>query len=87
MSHLMDVPIEHEHQGQKVFLKLVWRQPNDRVPVAVRVVQPSEIDGLGEIAAELSGPWDDYQAAIADGQAAAERWIRSQMTTRAVGRS
>jgi len=82
VSHLMDVPIEHEFQGQKVFLKLEWRHPNDRIPVAVRVVQPSEILGLGEVAAELSGPWDDYQAAITDAKAAAERWICSQMTTR-----
>lgn len=82
MSHVMDVPIEHEFQGQKVFLKFEWRHPNDSVPIAVRVVQPTEIVGLGEMAAELSGPWDDYQTAIKDAKAAAELWICSQMTTR-----
>ena len=84
MSHLMDAPIALEHRGHQVFLKLEWQRPNDEVPIAVRIVQPSEITGLGEVAAELSGPWSDYQAAIDEAKAAAERWISSQMTTREV---
>lgn len=79
MSHNRDVPIEHEYRGQKVFLKFEWGRPNDVAPVLFRVVESSEIPGLGNVAAEIAGPWDDYQAALAEAMVAAERWIDSQL--------
>jgi hypothetical protein len=79
MPHFMDFPVTCELRGMKVFLKFQWERPNDPAPVAVRVVQPGRIPGLGETAAQLTGPWDDYSAALADARAAARRWLESQV--------
>lgn len=79
MSHIRDVPIEHEYRGQKVFLKFEWERPNDVAPVLFRVIESSEIPGYGNVAAENAGPWEDYQAALSDAMAAAERWIDCQL--------
>ncbi|WP_232965959.1 hypothetical protein [Pseudomonas palleroniana] len=62
-----------------MYLKFDWRRPNDSAPVAAKIVEPAPIDGLGEVAAELNGPWPDYPAALDDAMAAAERWINSQL--------
>ncbi|MDE1530823.1 hypothetical protein PVE90_13960 [Pseudomonas carnis] len=62
-----------------MFLKFDWRRPNDQSPVAAKVIEPAPIDGLGEVAAKLEGPWPDYPAALDEAMAAAERWIDSQL--------
>lgn len=80
MSHNLDAPIEHEYRGWKVFLKFEWARPNDVAPVLFRVIESSEIPGYGNVAAEIAGPWEDYQAALSDAMAAAERWIDWQLT-------
>lgn len=79
MSHNLDVPIAHAYRGHVMFLKFDWRRPNDGSPVAAKIIEPAPIDGLGEIAAELKGPWPDYPTALDDAMAAAERWIDSQL--------
>ena len=79
MSHQIDVPIAHAYRGHTMFLKFDWRRPNDDAPVAAKIIEPAPIDGLGEVAAELEGPWPDYPAALDDAMAAAERWIDSQL--------
>jgi len=79
VSYIRDVPIEHEYLGQKVFLKFEWERPNDVTPVLFRVIESSEIPGFGNVAAEIAGPWEDYQAAIAEAMAAAQRRIDSQL--------
>lgn len=78
MSYRMDTPIAHEHRGYMVFIKFEWMRPNDEVPILARVVQAGSIAGLGDVAAELNGPWESYEAALADAISAAERWINSQ---------
>ncbi|MGY2271080.1 MULTISPECIES: hypothetical protein [Pseudomonas] len=62
-----------------MFLKFDWRRPNDDAPVAAKIIEPAPINGLGEVAAELKGPWPDYPAALDEAMAAAERWIDSQL--------
>ncbi|MEJ5280640.1 hypothetical protein WH299_15330 [Pseudomonas sp. MYb541] len=78
MSHQIDVPIAHAYRGHTMFLKFDWRRPNDDAPVAAKIIEPAPIDGLGEVAAVLEGPWPDYPAALGEAMAAAERWIDSQ---------
>ncbi|WP_430444891.1 MAG: hypothetical protein ACQZ2J_27715 [Pseudomonas piscis] len=79
MPHDLDVPVVHKHRGQTVFLKFEWDRPNDDVPAAVRVIQANQLHGVGDVAAELRGPWPGYQAALDEGIEAAERWINSQL--------
>ncbi|HJH21651.1 MULTISPECIES: hypothetical protein [Pseudomonas] len=79
VSHNFDAPIAHAYRGHVMFLKFDWRRPNDQSPVAAKVIEPAPISGLGEVAAELKGPWPDYPAALDDAMAAAERWIDSQL--------
>lgn len=79
MSHNLDAPIAHAYRGHTIFLKFDWRRPNDDAPVAAKIIEPASIDGLGEVAAELTGPWPDYPTALDDAMAAAERWIDSQL--------
>lgn len=79
MPHQLDAPIAHAYRGQTMFLKFVWRRPNDKAPVAAKIIEPAPIHGLGEVAAELMGPWPDYPAALSEAMAAAERWIDSQL--------
>jgi hypothetical protein len=79
VSHNFDAPIAHAYRGHVMFLKFDWRRPNDQIPVAAKVIEPAPINGLGEVAAELEGPWPDYPAALDDAMAAAERWIDSQL--------
>ncbi|WP_241561597.1 hypothetical protein [Pseudomonas veronii] len=61
-----------------MFLKFDWLRPNDDVPVSAKIIEPAPIDGLGEVAAELTGPWSDYPAALNEAMVAAERWVDSQ---------
>ena len=79
MSHNLDAPIAHAYRGHVMFLKFDWRRPNDDVPVAATIIEPAPINGLGEVAAELKGPWPDYPSALNEAMAAAERWIDSQL--------
>ncbi|MBM1184157.1 hypothetical protein HBO97_22305 [Pseudomonas lundensis] len=79
MSHNLDAPIAHSYRGHVMFLKFDWRRPNDDVPVAAKIIEPAPINGLGEVAAELKGPWPDYPSALDEAMAAAERWIDSQL--------
>ena len=79
MSHNFDAPIAHVYRGHVMVLKFDWRRPNDESPVAAKIIEPAPINGLGEVAAELEGPWPDYPAALEDAMAAAERWIDSQL--------
>lgn len=79
MPHQLDLPIAHAYRGHTMILKFDWRRPNDEAPVAAKVIEPAPIDGLGEVAAELTGPWPDYPAALDEAMAAAERWIDSQL--------
>ena len=79
MPHQLDAPIAHANRGQTMFLKFDWRRPNDDVPVAAKIIEPAPINGLGEVAAELKGPWPDYPSALDEAMAAAERWIDSQL--------
>jgi hypothetical protein len=79
VSHNLDAPIAHAYRGHVIFLKFDWRRPNDDVPVAAKIIEPAPIDGLGEVAAELSGPWPDFPSALDDAMAAAERWVDSQL--------
>lgn len=78
MSHQIDVPIAHAYRGHTMFLKFDWRRPNDDAPVAAKIIEPASIDGFGEVAAELTGPWPDYPAALDEAMATAERWVDSQ---------
>ncbi|PQZ89471.1 MULTISPECIES: hypothetical protein [Pseudomonas] len=80
MSHNLDVPIAHSYRGHTMVLKFDWRRPNDDAPIAAKIIEPAPIDGLGEVAAELTGPWPDYPAALDEAMAAAERWIDSQLS-------
>ena len=79
MSHNFDAPIAHAYRGHVMFLKFDWRRPNDQGPFAAKIIEPAPIDGLGEVAAKLEGPWPDYPAALDEAMAAAERWIDSQL--------
>lgn len=79
MSHNLDVPIVHEYRGHTVFLKFVWKRPNDLVPASATIIEPVDVRGMGEVAAELAGPWADYTAALDDAMSAAERWVDSQL--------
>jgi hypothetical protein len=79
VSHNLDAPIAHAYRGHVIFLKFDWRRPNDDAPVAAKIIEPAPIDGLGEVAAELSGPWPDFPSALDDAMAAAERWVDSQL--------
>ncbi|BAO62866.1 hypothetical protein PPC_3519 [Pseudomonas protegens Cab57] len=79
MPHSMDTPIAYEHRGYTVFIKFEWERPNDEAPAAARVIQVGDVAGLGDVAAELQGPWESYQAALEEAIAAAERWINSQL--------
>lgn len=79
MSHNLDAPIAHAYRGHVMFLKFDWRRPNDDAPVAAKIIEPAPINGLGEVAAELKGPWPDYPSALDEAMAAAERWIDSQL--------
>lgn len=79
MSHNLDVPIAHAYRGHTMFLKFAWKRPNDDAPVAAKVIEPAPIDGMGEVAAELEGPWPDYATALDEAMVAAERWIDSQL--------
>ncbi len=75
----LDVPIAHEYRGHTVFLKFVWKRPNDPVPASATIIEPVDIHGMGEVAAELAGPWTDYPAALDEAMSAAERWVDSQL--------
>ena len=79
MSHNFDAPIAHVYRGHVMVLKFDWRRPNDESPVAAKIIEPAPINGLGEVAAELEGPWPDNPAALDEAMAAAERWIDSQL--------
>ena len=75
MSHLMDLPLVHNYRGRNFIVKFGWQKPNDQIPAAARVVIEGDIKGLGEIAFELAGPWDDYQQAASEAIRAAEDWV------------
>ena len=75
MSHLMDLPLVHNYRGRNFIVKFGWQKPNDQIPAAARVVIEGDIEGLGEIAFELAGPWDDYQQAASEAIRAAEDWL------------
>ncbi|WP_439864884.1 hypothetical protein [Pseudomonas antarctica] len=79
MSHNLDIPIAHVYRGHTLFLKFEWQRPNDDAPFVATIIEPAPIDGLGEVAAELTGPWPDYPAALDEAMAAAERWVDSQL--------
>jgi len=79
VPHHLDLPIAHAYRGRTMILKFDWRRPNDDAPVAAKIIEPAPIDGLGEVAAELTGPWSDYPDALDEAMAVAERWIDSQM--------
>ena len=79
VSHNFDAPIAHAYRGHVMFLKFDWRRPNDAAPVSAWIIESASIHGLGEVAAELSGPWTDYPAALGEAMAAAERWVDSQL--------
>lgn len=79
VSHTADIPIAHVYRGRTMFLKFEWNRPNDEVPSSAKIIEPAPIDGLGEVAAELTGPWPDYPAALSEAMAAAERWVDSQL--------
>ena len=79
MSHTMDRPIAHQYRGHELFIKFDWNKPNDEVPVAVHVVEASEVPSFANTVADLSGPWEDYQSALAEALATAERWVDSQL--------
>ena len=79
VSHTADIPIAHVYRGRTMFLKFEWSRPNDEVPSSAKIIEPAPIDGLGEVAAELTGPWPDYPAALSEAMAAAERWVDSQL--------
>lgn len=74
----MSFPVTFVYRGHTVFLKFEWHKPNDEVPSHAKVVQPGDIEGFGQVAAELRGPWTDYPSALAETEAAAQRWINSQ---------
>jgi hypothetical protein len=78
VSHNLDVPIAHSYRGHTMFLKFNWLRPNDDAPTSAKIIEPALIDGMGEVAAELSGPWADYPSALDEAMAAAERWVDSQ---------
>ncbi|MFQ6345979.1 hypothetical protein ACQRBV_22885 [Pseudomonas sp. R11F] len=77
MSHSLDTPIAHEYRGHRLFLKFDWNRPNDETPVAAHVIESSDIPGYANTVADLSGPWRDYQNALAEAIATAERWVDS----------
>lgn len=79
MSHNLDVPIAHEYRGHTVFLKFVWKRPNERVPASATIIEPVDIHGMGEVAAVLPVPWSDYPAALGEAMSVAERWADSQL--------
>lgn len=79
MPHSHNKPITHDYRGHRLFVKFDWNRPNDETPVAAHVVESSEIPGFANTVADLPGPWPDYQAALAEAVAAAERWIDSQL--------
>ncbi|MEW5697614.1 hypothetical protein ACAW49_18620 [Pseudomonas sp. Env-44] len=79
VSHNFDAPIAHAYRGYVMFLKFDWSRPNDESPVGAKIIESAAINGLGEVAAELEGPWPDYPAALDEAMAAAERWIDSQL--------
>ncbi|CAI8791806.1 HicB family protein [Pseudomonas jessenii] len=79
MSHNLDAPIVHEYRGHLLFIKFDWAKPNDDSPFAAHILQSSEVAGLANTVADLPGPWTDYQTALAEGMAAAERWVDSQL--------
>ncbi|MCF3193489.1 MULTISPECIES: hypothetical protein [Pseudomonas] len=80
MSHNLDIPITHVYRGHTIFLKFDWARPNNLAPESAKVIQAGAINGMGEIAAELVGPWADYHSAVEEAIAAAERWIDSQLS-------
>ena len=80
MSHNLDIPITHVYRGQTIFLKFEWARPNNLAPESAKVIQAGSINGMGEIAADLVGPWADYHSAVEEAIAAAERWIDSQLS-------
>ena len=79
VSHNLDVPITHVYRGHTMFLKFAWKRPNDLVPESAKIIEPAQIVGMGEVAAELSGPWTDYPTALDAAMSAAERWVDSQL--------
>jgi hypothetical protein len=79
MSHSLDAPITHEYRGHKLVVKFDWEKPNDDSPAAAHVLEEGGIPGLADTVAELPGPWPDYQSALAEAMAVAERWIDSQL--------
>lgn len=79
VSHHLESPIAHEYRGHILFLKFEWVRPNDKSPCSVTIVERAAVDGLGEVAADLRGPWNDYQSAISEAMSAAERWVDSQL--------
>jgi len=79
VPHNLDVPIAHEYRGHTVFLKFIWKRPNDLAPESAKIIEPVQIHGMGEVAAELSGPWTDYPSALDEAMSAAERWVDSQL--------
>jgi hypothetical protein len=79
MPYSQGAPIAHEYRGCQLFLKFDWQKPNDKIPFAVHVLENSEVPGLANTVADLPGPWTDYQSALAEAIAAAERWIDSQL--------
>nr|WP_228732016.1 hypothetical protein [Pseudomonas iridis] len=60
-------------------MKFHWSRPNDKAPASAKIIDPASIDGLGDVAAELLGPWPDYPTALDDAMATAERWVDSQL--------
>lgn len=79
MSHSSDSPIIHEYRGHQLVLKFDWEKPNDQSPAAAHILKSSDVPGFANTVADLHGPWTDYQSAIAEAMALAERWIDSQM--------
>ncbi|WP_426248501.1 hypothetical protein [Pseudomonas sp. TWR3-1-1] len=71
--------IVHNYRGSVLYLKFYWAKPNDIVPLSINVVESSEISGFGITAAELTGDWPNYQSALADALATANRFIDSQL--------
>ena len=79
MSHSLDRPIAHEYRGRELFIKFDWDKPNDEAPLGVHIIETNEDPGFANTVDDLSGPWEDYQSALAEALATAERWVDSQL--------
>lgn len=71
------VPVTHEHQKIRFYIKFQWAYPNDQAPCRALIMYESRMPGLGIAIGDLGGDWPTYDAAWNEVMLAMQAWVKA----------